>query len=289
MPALLLLAATALPAQILPDDRGDRLVKVELLADRAAIRPGESFSLGVRLRIEPKWHIYWEHHGDSGIPTRAELESPPGFEVGPPRFPGPERDVAEGDIVSYIHHGEIVLVLDAKAPDPIPPGLERASFAVDASWLVCTEACFAGSGHAELELPIAAAGSAPAPANAKLFTEARARLPKPWAELRGATIEWRGDARAPIAVFTVPGASDLELFPLASESTTLVGRAIEPMKSACRLAATLRFKSSAPGDAPRLEGVLRVRQEQGEAFYRLDTSPNRPADPAGSHPTPKGS
>lgn len=282
MSALLLLAASALTSQDSTDTRGDRLVKLELLADRAAIRPGQSFSLGVRLRIEPAWHIYWENHGDSGFPTRAQVSGPPGFTLGAPRFPVPERDVAEGDIVSYVHHGEVVLVVEGQAPDPMPPGLEQASFSVEASWLVCTEACYPGSGQAKIDIPIAAEGARPAPANAKLFADARARLPKPWSELAGASIEWRGDEDGPIAILTVPGASDLELFPLASDSTTLAQRTIERAGAACRLIAALRFQKSAPGDAPRLEGVLRVRKEQGESFYRLDCAPNRPASQAGS-------
>lgn len=280
MSTLLLLAASALAAQDVVDDRGDRLVKVELLADHAAIRPGDTFSLGVRLRIEPTWHIYWENHGDSGFPTRAKVTGPPGFTIGAPRFPGPERDVAEGDIVSYVLHGEVVLLFDVKAPDPLPPGLERAAFSVDASWLVCTQVCYPGSGQAELEVPIAAAGAKPLLANAKLFEDARARLPKPWKDLAGASIEWRGDENGPIAIFTVPEASDLELFPLASDSTTFVERTVEPAGPSRRLTATLRFASSAPGDAPRFQGVLRVRKEQVESFYQLDCAPNRPASPA---------
>lgn len=282
MTALLLLAASALPFQDADDSRGDRLVKVELLADHAAIRPGEAFSLGVRLRVEPKWHIYWENHGDSGYPTRAKITAPPGFTIGPARFPGPEREVAEGDIVSYVHHGEIVLVVDAKAPEAMPPDLSQASFTVEASWLVCTEVCYPGSGQAKVEIPIAASAAKSALANEKVFAEARAELPKPWSELAGASIEWRENEDGPIAVFTVPGASDLELFPLASESITLAERKIEPLAAACRLTASLSFEPPSPGTSPHLEGVLRVRKEQGESFYRLDSAPNRPVSPAGS-------
>lgn len=282
MPALLLLAASVLLPQDAADTRGDRLVKVELLADRAAIRPGETFSLGVRLRIEPKWHIYWENHGDSGMPTRARIRGPKGFTIGAPRFPGPEREVAEGDIVSYVHHGEIVLVVDGRAPDTLPPGIANADFSVEANWLVCTEVCYPGSGEAKLLLPIAAQGATPAPANDELFAEARAKLPKPWSELSGATIEWRGNDDGPVAVITVPGTADLEIFPLASQSTSLLERKIEPLSAACRLTASLSFEPPTPGASARFEGLLRVRKEQGESFYRLDCSPNPPAPSAGS-------
>src|SRR5947208_2023674 len=35
------------------------LVKTELLSDVSAVQPGTPFSLGVRFKIEPGWHIYW--------------------------------------------------------------------------------------------------------------------------------------------------------------------------------------------------------------------------------------
>ena len=276
MSGLLLLAATALPFQDPGDSRGDRLVKVELLADHAAIRPGEAFSLGVRLRVEPGWHVYWENHGDSGFPTSAKLAAPPGFTLGAVRFPGPERHVEEGDIVTYVHEGEVLLVVDGRAPERFPAGLEAAAFSVDARWLVCQEVCYPGSGRAELAVPIAAASAKPALANEKAFAEARGRLPKPWSELAGAAIEWRGTADEPVAVFTVPGASELEIFPLASDSTFLAGRTLARTGTDCRLTAELRYEPDEAADGPRMAGVLRVRTGSGATDYRFDSTPKGP-------------
>jgi DsbC/DsbD-like thiol-disulfide interchange protein len=270
MIAPILLAASAWPVQGADDNPGDRLVKVELLADRAAIRPGEAFSLGVRLRIEPTWHVYWENHGDSGMPTRVKIHGPPGFTFEAPRFPGPERHVGEGDIVSYVHFGELVLLVDGKAPEALPPDLARAAFDVEARWLVCTEVCYPGTGQAKVEIPIAHAEAKPAPANEKAFADARARLPKPWSELAGASVEWRGSRKEPVLVLTVPGASDLELFPLSSESLSLIERKVEPDEGACSLTASCSFEPPETGASPRFQGVLRVSREQTGSFYRVD-------------------
>src|SRR5258707_1292635 len=103
--ALLLLPLAAAAPQSAAQDaaqaskgaRGDALVKVELLADRAAIRPGEAFTLAVHLTVEPGWHIYWDNPGDSGLPTKIRPRGPEGFEFGAPRSPAPVREVAEGD------------------------------------------------------------------------------------------------------------------------------------------------------------------------------------------------
>jgi thiol:disulfide interchange protein DsbD len=253
-------------------------VKVALLADRATIRPGESFSLGVRLSIESDWHVYWENHGDSGLPTRVKVTGPAGFTLGEPRFPGPEREVAEGDIVCYVHRGEILLVVDGRAPDTLPDGMAMAAFSAEASWLVCTEACYPGSGRAALELPLAAAEAPVRLVDEERFAKARARLPKPWTELPGATLAWSGDDRHPVLTVRVENAGDLELFPLGSETTSLEERSLEREGSACWLTARLRFRKADTEPAPRLRGVLRVRNEQGESFYSLDSSPERPDD-----------
>jgi hypothetical protein len=114
---------------------------------------------------------------------------------------------------------------------------------------VCTEVCYPGTGQAKVEIPIASAE---------------------WSELAGASVEWRGSQDEPVLVLTVPGASDLELFPLASESLTLTERKAEPVDGACRLTASLGFEPPQTGASPRFQGVLRVSREQSGSFYRVD-------------------
>jgi thiol:disulfide interchange protein DsbD len=256
--------------------RGDALVKVELLADRAAVRPGEAFTLAVHFTVEPGWHIYWDNPGDSGLPTKMRARGPEGFEIGEPRAPAPVREVAEGDIVTYVHKGEVVYLLDARAPTEFPKGLTpglKAGFDVDASWLVCIEACFPGAGKAHLDLPLAAAEApAPATANDRMFAAARARMPRPWKDLGSADLEWSGSGERRMLRITVPGATSLELFPFASETTSLEGRVIAADERSCRLTADLRFREPAPPAPPRLKGVLVVKSARGEFYYQMDSA-----------------
>ncbi len=261
--------------------RGDTLVKVELLADRAAIRPGEAFTLAVHFTVEPGWHIYWDNPGDSGLPTKMHVRGPEGFEIGEPRAPAPVREFAEGDIVTYVHKGEVVYLVDARAPKVLPKGLVpglRAAFDVDASWLVCIEACYPGAGKAHLEVPLAAAeAAASALANEKVFAAARARMPRPWKELGSADLEWSGAGERRMLRISVPGATALELFPLASATTSLEGRVVAADDNACRLTADLRFREPEPPEPPRLKGVLWVKTARGESCYDLDSTGTRTA------------
>jgi hypothetical protein len=50
-------------------------VKAELRADVSAVKPGEEFTLGVLLKIKPKWHIYWKYPGDAGLATAVTMEA----------------------------------------------------------------------------------------------------------------------------------------------------------------------------------------------------------------------
>ena len=271
----LLLTACALVVPAAQDDagvRGDRLVKVEILADRAVIRPGEAFTLAAKLTVEPGWHVYWENPGDSGMPTRLEVAAPAGFVVATPLHPAPEREVAEGDIVTFVHKGEVLFLADAKAPERPTEG-SKAVFELDASWLVCQEACYPGAGKARLEIPFAA-GTSSAPANEKAFAAARARLPRAWKELPEARIEWSGAGEDRTLRITVAKASALELFPLASRTTNLVDRSTEATADRCTLTAHLRHREEETKEGPRLEGVLVVTSAQGTAAYRLDSRPN---------------
>jgi len=266
----LALSIAALLPQPQESERGNALVQVELLCDRAAIRPGDTFTLAAKFKVERGWHVYWENPGDSGMPTRISIKAPPGFTVGDAIFPAPEREDAEGDIVTYVHKGEVLFLAEAKAPKDVAAG-SKALFELDAHWLVCQETCYPGAGKARLEVQLAAAGSAePAPANEKLLAEARARIPKPWNELPGATLEWSGSGASLSLKFDVPGATALELFPLTSRTTRVAGTASAAREGACRLTAELAYKEIEPAEPPRLQGVLVVTGAKGKSSYRLD-------------------
>src|SRR5262245_8801683 len=69
----------------------DELVKAELLAEPASISPGQTFWVGVRLRMKEHWHTYWRNPGDSGEATTITWELPEGFTAGPIQWPTPNH------------------------------------------------------------------------------------------------------------------------------------------------------------------------------------------------------
>ncbi len=158
-----------------PVDTGE--VEAELVADVAALRPGQEFQLALRLKMDPHWHVYWINPGDVGFMPEVEWELPEGFEVGPLEFPTPERIPFE-PLVSYGYEGEVFLLAKAKAPESLESG-SPVRISAASNWLVCEEACIPGNANLALELPVTETGESLAPAEyADEIAKTRAALPK---------------------------------------------------------------------------------------------------------------
>ena len=68
-----------------------------LVSDVDTVAPGQPFRVGLRLRLAPGWHTYWQNPGDAGVPPELDLTLPPGATAGPIAWPAPQR-VAEGSV-----------------------------------------------------------------------------------------------------------------------------------------------------------------------------------------------
>ena len=149
-----------------------KYVTPSLVADTAAIAPGKTFTVGVRLHMEPGWHVYWQFSGDSGAPPKIDWELPAGFKTGPVQWPTPNAHMDEGDMLTYVYENDVLLMVEVTPPATLPAG--EVPLKAQVRWLVCEKICVPGQGDVELKL---ASGEA-APANAELFTQWRAQLPK---------------------------------------------------------------------------------------------------------------
>jgi len=212
-------------------DTGTNHVKVDLLADVSAVQPGKPFTLGVRFRIDPGWHIYWTNPGDSGLPTRVKLDLPPGLTAGATEYPVPSILTFPGDITNYGYEREVVLLVPV-TPTAALTAVGSAHIVAHIDYLVCDATCLPGSAVLSIDLP---ESTQSAPANGPLFAEARYRMPRlatdPAAAVvrskatfghGGATVSadvaWRGTT-APAAVTWIP-----DVLPAAWELDNLAVR-----------------------------------------------------------------
>ena len=145
---------------------------VALVSESDSLAPGQPFRLGLRFRMAPGWHIYWQNPGDAGLPPTVTWTLPAGATAGPIAWPTPARD-RDGPLMSYVYTGSVLLpVTVTPAAGAGGPVDIRAS----ADWLVCERVCVPESGTFHLTLP--AGGATPAP-EAALFAAADARRPVP--------------------------------------------------------------------------------------------------------------
>ncbi len=251
---------------------GDRLVAMEVFADRSAIRPGERFTLGVRMKIERGWHIYWENPGDSGLATRVDVRGPAGFEIGPTRFPTPERHEQEGDIITFVHHRELVLLRDVVAPEKLAASTP-VRFEIEGRWLACIEICLPGSSTMELTLPVAPRESAAQPANDKLFAEWRAQLPKPWTHNERATTHWSSNEDRHVLALLVPESTEIEFFPRVSDVVHLKHQSFVREGNAGKLELEFTIEPARLGEPPPelviVDGIVHIRSAAGAQSFEL--------------------
>ncbi|MGD0768194.1 MAG: protein-disulfide reductase DsbD domain-containing protein [Tepidisphaeraceae bacterium] len=223
-------------------------VRAELLADVSAVQPGKPFWLGVRLSIDPGWHVYWKNPGDAGLPTRVTFTLPDGFTAGLLQFPTPRRFVQPGNIVAFGYEDSVMLLTKITPPPNLPADFQ-GRFQAAVSWLVCSDVCIPGKATASLAL---GSSTSPAPANRELFDDWISQLPVNWANnpevaavhsrttpgnanpsSRSFAVEIAWTHPAPDPVDFLPEALDdyniLETDVKSSQDTTVIGFTLQPL------------------------------------------------------------
>jgi thiol:disulfide interchange protein/DsbC/DsbD-like thiol-disulfide interchange protein len=152
------------------------LVKVELLAEPAAIAPGEPFQVGIRLTMKEHWHTYWRNPGDSGEPTTVSWKLPEGFSASGLEWPAPSL-IKVGPVTSFGYEGETVLLARVTPPRDLKPG-SNVTLHADVAFLVCEKECIPGEASVSLALPVSASAGGAGP-DSKVIDAARSQLPQP--------------------------------------------------------------------------------------------------------------
>lgn len=270
VPALAVLAPVARASEPFPPATAQKnKVKVELAADVTAAAPGETLRLGVFLRPDPEWHVYWKFAGDTGLPTQIHWTAPDGVDFDGLAWPLPHRIPDKLGGRSFGYDGEVLLTSLVRVPADV---LEGTVLPVEAKveWLVCKENCIQGSATVGLELPVRSGPAAErASSSAAAFDRWAAKVPvalpehvkmtskvadAPLAPGSALTIELLLTADRPLAAKTplveafFPATEGLEI-------TTVDARQIDPNT----LALTLTGKTAEDGElVSRLDGVVQL-------------------------------
>ena len=252
--------------------QGKQLVKAELLADTNAIVPGKTFTVGLLLRMAPKWHTYWKFSGDAGLPTEVKWKLPPGWRIGEIQWPIPLKTIDPGDIQTYGYENEVLLMQEITPP----PNLDGSSMklSADASWLVCERICIPGSATLQLDLPI---GSTSQPANTELFARYRRLLPQNRPGAGVATADWSrvgSDLRFKITSETLANYPVVEFFPSPDEGT-VVGHPATESRSKNEIVFRVPIESTAKNLSSLAGLVVFSQQPNGEdrVAWQVATAP----------------
>ena len=208
------LAAVPVARAAIPGDQFDPnagYVRAELVSEFNGVVPGQTASLGVRLRHAAHWHTYWKVAGDAGLPTRLRWQLPAGYAAGPIQWPAPTL-LRVGDLANYGYEGEVLLPVSVRVPASAVPGT-TARFGVHADWLVCNDICVPGEADLTLSLPVRRAGSLLPTPDATEFATTRAHIPVPGA-FPGLKAAWDGTHIGLRFAGTGPVPDNLRFFPL---------------------------------------------------------------------------
>lgn len=247
-------------------------VAVELVADVTAVAPGETFRLGVLLRPEKDWHVYWKFAGDTGLPTEVLWSAPDGVDFGAIAWPVPRRIPDKLGGRSFGFDDELMLVSEVRVPESWLDGQE-VPLEAKVDWLVCKENCIQGNARVGLRLPVRSTPAAERRAtHADAFDAWATRVPSttPPAGLK-IVVTPPSEPVAPGEAFSVKLAlSDetstlaalepaVESFFPATEGLEVPTVVVHPGADGKSLTLELGGKAaSTPELATRLEGVVRV-------------------------------
>ena len=233
------------------------LVRVELLSEPAAIKPGEPFTVGIKLSTKEHWHTYWRNPGNSGEPTSVTWKLPEGFSAGELEWPAPSL-IRVGPVASFGYEGETMLLARITPPRDLAVG-KSVTLDADVSFLVCEKICIPGEASLSLPLVVSDAGSPPN----RIFEDARAKLPQasPWsatfdADNKHLTLSLRS---ADLQSGTIRSAS---FFP--RDNSLIVNSAPQRLTSggdAMRL--SIERSDIAKASPQRLDGVLVLEEDIG--------------------------
>lgn len=279
MAALALLAAFSFgaPAHAQPVNSGN--VEGELHSARAAVAPGETFTIVLRQRINDGWHTYWRNPGDSGEPTELTWTVPSGWSVGEIQWPAPEA-IPFATLVNHGYSGEVLFPIEVTAPANARMG-ESVTLTADAYWLVCSDICIPEEAQLLLNVPVAAHGSDD-PTWAPRIAEAAAALPR-----RDDNIQARISAGNPaILTLGAPSANvvDAHFFPFSRDAIDHAAPQAPSVGAGGISFSLTGGAGGALGRAP-LEGVVTLRTADGaHVAYEVAAQPGEPLPNAGGTP-----
>lgn len=244
---------------------GASLVDVKLISETAEIHAGKPFRVGVVMKIEPEYHVYWINPGESGQPPEVKWVLPAGYTAGDIQWPVPKRFILPGFVMNYGYDKEVTLT--ATITPSANASVTNPEILADVSWLVCNEdRCLPASKRIELKLPdsqTAAENKAKieksvqsVPVTPDVSPAVIRTIENKEGDSRGLKVEWKS------------AVSKTEFYPLPMDGVKISGTSLSTNKMSTPPVSSVEITAShmagtAEGDLT-VRGVLAFEDETGE-------------------------
>ena len=188
-------------------------LSVDLIVAAAAVVPGQTFYVGLRIQPEDGFHTYWKHPGVVGVPTGIEWHLPEGWQAGGIEWPAPEV-VMMGPYPAHGYKGDVLLPTAIR----VPAGAEAGEVTLrgDARWMCCADTCHPGFRTLEVSVVVVPAGADGAgrvdERVERLLAEALAARPQ---QARGFEFSAERDATGVTVIIQRSGEAGVDATPLA--------------------------------------------------------------------------
>lgn len=243
---------------------GNEFVKIRLATEKTSLARSGTSDIAVIFDIAPGWHLYWRNPGDSGLPPRVTFKPIEGVTFGSPRWPAPQRKIEGDSLLDYVYKRELVLIIPVTL-DATYAGGATLSLTAEVEWLVCKERCLQGRSTVTASIPVAD-GRTPSP-DAKLFSVARARHPRPAADSKVCKAHWDGHD----LTIRVKDATSLTFFPYENDENVYPA---DMIRDGTAKSDTLRLHY--PSEVTSLKhvaGLLAVTRNDREAYLEISVKP----------------
>jgi suppressor for copper-sensitivity B len=130
--------------------------------------------LGLRVKMQPGWHIYWRYAGDSGFPPVLDWSGSANFSGAEFLWPAPKRLRQElqpdNFLESYTYSDQVTFPIEVKAQDSKKP----LDILLNVSYAICAQTCIPGQADLSLNLQNGFQSSA----NLEIIAFAKKLVPK---------------------------------------------------------------------------------------------------------------
>lgn len=233
-----------------------------LIAERAAVAPGDTFLGALKLTLNDTWHVYWKNPGDSGLAPVATWKLPEGVTVGDFKWPAPEA-IPLATMMNFGYEHQLVLPAEFKVPATAKPG-DTITLSGAFDWLICQDICIPENAELSLTLPVEAVQRA-SEADSKSIFDSLATAPVPLSG--GATVQRTADGFKVAAVDAdlaeaAKTATGIRFFPNGPE---IINKADQPVRRG-DAGVSIDLKASEyakAGDQP-LPGIIVVAGGDGK-------------------------